>query len=206
LNELIAAEPDRVRFRSVRARAHEALQGWREAAQDLRVATRLAPDNLYLWLRLAGSELASGDVAAYGRACAAITELRPGDESRSVMKLALKLVAYGSNSPAVLARLSAQLQSIPRSSEWRETGSLEFRLGRYENALRLLNDDSGRRVALLRAMTYSALGQRKQAEEWLEKGRTRTSHPSPDTIMGNDVPAYAALNELLLREAEAMIR
>jgi eukaryotic-like serine/threonine-protein kinase len=208
LNELVTAEPERIRFRSVRARANEALQHWREAGQDLRVATRLAPDNVYLLLRLAGAELASGDAAAYRTACDTLSKRRPAEEARDAMKSALIVACYGTNSPDTLARLAAQLESVPRSERWTEKAGLAFRQGRYQEALALLTNDGSMKVLLFRAMAHHALGHHAEAREWLEKARgvRLENAASPHMLMTVGIPAFQTLHQVLFQEAQAMIK
>jgi serine/threonine protein kinase/WD40 repeat protein/tetratricopeptide (TPR) repeat protein len=208
LNELVAVEPERLRFRSMRARVLESLREWEAAAAELRTAVAMAPNNVYLWSRLAGAELASGHAPAYRAACDVLVGLARDEDSSDVIKLILTVVSVGSNSPVTLNRLSKRLDSLPHAGRWRESGYLAFRLGRYEEAIWLLSDDKTPRSRLFAAMTYQALGQRAEAKMWMKKVRAlwRDSKLDPELILSMSIPAGRALNDFLLEEAEAMVR
>ena len=181
LNELVASEPDRLRFRTLRARANEALQRWPEMAEDLRVATKLQPTDRVLWVHLAAAEIAAGNQLGFQTACRHIADLLDSATDIHDTEWAIRVCCYGPCEAATLARLRTQFERVLSESEsaaenddfgtdWnvlRTRGLLAFREGRYEEALALLSHAAEPQALIDATWIFKAfLAMSHQAVSW----------------------------------------
>lgn len=229
LDELIAREPDRLRFRTMRARAHEALLNWSSMAEDLQHATRLSPDDHLLWVQLAAAQLAAGDLPGYQDACRQVAKHLETAIDFHDAGWSIRSCCHGPNQAETLAQLRSHLDRFRSQAQidqkvnglgfrWnhqRTEGFVAFRQGQYEEALNLLTkvaqdgiSDFTMDVYLILAMTHHALGHPDEAKSFLEKGRPKrdlTQSP-PQRTMGAGTPALHGTTLALVREAEKMLR
>jgi tetratricopeptide (TPR) repeat protein len=226
LNQLVAAEPERIRFRWLRSRAYEGLQRWREMAEDLRVWLSLAPEDRGPWTHLAAAELASGNRAAFTSACDAVAKRLGTEADVDDVGWTVRVCSYGTNTAATLALLRKRLERFATDVEasfkagdtdkaWnyhRSLGALAFREGRFEEALLSLSKaieikDEAYSLRCFLAMSHQALGNSKEAKTWLERARPHEDprHASPHLALTHEIPANFGLLRILFEEAAATV-
>jgi hypothetical protein len=217
LNALVAAEPERLRFRWQRSRVSEALRRWDMMVEDLRVAIHLAPNERLYRTRLAGAELLSENQPGYQAACASLAEHLRADDTLDTISEAIQLCCYGSNLPsATLSLLRTRLQPFEKEHRSgkrynRSLARLNFREGHYKEALAALmivqREDMSESDRIFRAMCHRALGQKDEADFWMARAHAHldaTANGSDYMRYGSELPAVDRLLSRLLAEADAM--
>jgi hypothetical protein len=138
------------------------------------------PANLPAWSRAALVSLAAGDDTGYRRICGRIVEtfLRGGDANQ--VNDAVWICAVGDGAvkdfePLVRAQTRG-LGPQPNPDLLNTLGALLYRAGRFEDAVKRLEEGISRRDKvgtvhdwLFLAMVHQRLGHRQEARKWLEK-------------------------------------
>jgi tetratricopeptide (TPR) repeat protein len=219
LDPLVAAAPADQQLRLRRAFAHAELGEWEKATADYEKAAALGANSPWVWWAPAVTRLASGDADGYRRSCArALEHFEKINDPVGAVNLVwtCALLPDAVPDPARLVRLAEKgIAALPKDPWYpSDLGVALYRAGRYEEAVRRLNeaqppDPYVTYHALFLAMSHARLGHGAEARQWLEKGVRAIEQ---DERQQRDDPAYVPVwwgarfrGPLLRREAEALI-
>jgi hypothetical protein len=221
LNELVELQPDIFTHRWNRAYANKLRNDWNAVAKDMKVASRLAPQEMATWADLALAELVRGDMAGYRAACAEMARrLSPADRFENIGDWCA-IAAEAPNPPEVCQKLLDLLKRIGPPEEntseekrfWYRAalGMLTFRLGCDIEALEHLGTaqkirNGERIVMLIMAMAHRRLGDPDKARTLCDIARERIDHDERVYLSGRSWDSHAnfAVCRMLLKEAEEM--
>jgi tetratricopeptide (TPR) repeat protein len=217
-----------------RAAAEGELGLWAEAASDGARAIALGVDDVRVWYRYALVQVRLGDSAGYRRTCATMLERFGGSPTAQegihvgmMCALAPNAVPDLTRPLEVAERLAANW--VPYQEFRNNLGALLYRAGRFDDALRRLNEaahqsyeyfderaESGKAYnALFLAMCHDRLGHREEARRfldravtWIDEATQRKPQIGEDTSIeaGAALPWWQRLELQILRaEAEGLI-
>jgi WD40 repeat protein/tRNA A-37 threonylcarbamoyl transferase component Bud32 len=235
LEQLLALEPGRGRFRAWRGNAHGALGEWQKAEEDYAEAVRHGGD-AWWWSALAAVQLRRGRADAYRRSCAAMLKrfgptaspevagllvrtctLGPGavKEPEALVALAKKKAA-ADDASSLGGPLGGLLEEMAKKGDRDKPrfpspllGRALCRAGRFAEALEQLKHASGRDRFFV-ALAHHALRQRDEARKALEAAVPAPGvgalYEDADRDRGDGPPWLTDVERSLLRqEAEALL-
>jgi formylglycine-generating enzyme required for sulfatase activity/tetratricopeptide (TPR) repeat protein len=175
----VALKPDDPQPRLAWARFYAELSLWDLAAARASEAFEPGPDSLTPWERMAVLFLAAGDPDAYRRHCALMIERFGHDPHPTAgwpLAIAASLGPKATDDPSLLANWSeAAIALKPRQvGPLFAAGLAHFRAGRFEQAVRRLNEAVTLNPNLstaffVLAMAHHRLGHPGEVRRWMEK-------------------------------------
>lgn len=217
MSQAIELQPENMDAWCDRGIAYALTQHWDLAIKDYSKAIDLAPRYPSLWLTLAYAQAGSGDLVGYRKTCEKIIVRFVGVTSPVQVNNACWAVVILPNAIAHYAepirRMEKVILAAPRDSISVNTlGCLLYRAGRYDEAIKRLNEsialqngNGGAEDFLFLAMAHQQLGHKPEARAWLDRATSRMSANSPSAASAAASWTGRLELQLFRREAEALI-
>jgi len=206
-----------------RGTAYAELQQWAKAAADFARVLELDPSGSSVWEEEALVQLAGGDTRGYRRTCADLLKRKGRTADAVTANTVTWTCALAPKAVADLAEVvrlqEKSVQNQPQNYERLNTlGSALYRAGRWEDAVRRLNEarkahkEGGTAYDwLFLAMAHQRLSHSDEALKWLAKALPEVERAAK----GQSIQGYPAASmswtrrlelQLLRREAEALVK
>ena len=194
---------------------------WREAAEHFMEEFRYrAPQHAFRYYQSAISLLMVGDREGYRRVCKmCVEQFGKSDDLNDLMELTrtCNMAPNGAAEPKQRIKLAQRGLSADPDAFWRifHAGMCHYRAGRFEEALRLIEEahatSPGWDPALpALAIAHFALGNEDEADRWFEESQRKQELNARAALDGSDVefptfPISWAAHSIFHQEAKALL-